>query len=314
MKFLAIDKILFFTPYSIGFALSLAVMFIFSMFHSKKRGFDRENTKTVFLVFIVLQLVFGRLIYVFFNRSQILFDSVDGFFIGLGPIFETWKGGFSSFGVVLGFMVSVLLVSKLKKFSFSKALGVFSCPFMLFYALLRLIQPLGNQGYGAWLESGFFPLAIKNNFDEWYVAIFFFEFVIFILAFLYMLFSKKAFNRGYFAMFVIACLQIFFESLHGDAQLRFEINHFIRAEMLLYLVLIVVLLIFKHIKIKKTKALIIDIIMLLLFAAFVIMAEFHEKIHLSDSVLYSLSFIGAVSSSLVFSLFPNELNSIEDSN
>lgn len=313
MQFLAVEKILFFTPYSIGFALSLAVFYAFALFYAKKQGFDRENLKTGFLIFLVLQLVFGRLIFVFFNRSQILFDSVDGFFIGFTPMLEVWKGGFASFGTVLAFIISSLALARLKRLKFSCVLSRNAVPFMLFYALLRLIQPLGNQGYGALLENGFFPLAIKNSFDEWYTSIFLFEFIVFGAVFLYMLFSKASFNRGYFAVFSIACMQIFFESVHADSQLRLESNHFIRAEMLLCLTLIIAFLIIKHIKIKKAKALIADIIMLLLFTVFVFMAEFHEKIPLSDALLYSLSLLGAVFSSLSFSFFPKELRCVKDS-
>lgn len=300
MLFHNIPNVWHISPYGIVFSLSM-LLFLLSLLFEKT--LNKAQAKSFFLVFAPLSLLLSRLIYVFFNHSSVLFDSVEGHFLGVLPVFAVWKGGLSYIGFLLGLIFSALLLKKRFRISFSLLLSSAAPGFALFFSALKFSQFFAHQGFGINLESGFFPFAIRNSYDEWYLAVFLFEGLAYLALFFYLLRSKKNTQKGFSVVFFVCTLQMFFETLRYDGVLRFSGNYFIRAEMVCFFILALVFLIIKAKKSKNAKHALLDFVCLFVCAGLIVLAEFHEKVPFPTLLLYGLSFASSLLAGIRLSHF-----------
>ena len=123
---------------------------------------------------------------------------------------------------------------------------------MLVIALCRFLEPLDGQGWGMLIEEGesFFPLAFKPyaDYDEWYYAIFFYEGLYALAAFLHLQFGKKKRADGQKALLalVLYCAaQVLFETLRRDIVVKWR---FVRVSQLFSVIVLALLLLMATIK------------------------------------------------------------------
>ena len=95
---------------------------------------------------------------------------------GFAALLRTDPATFSFFGLCLGLCLGVALAARLTGRAAAQIMDGFAPALAVFIALARMGEYfLGVQGSGSYVENEalcFFPLAVKNEWDEWYWAVF----------------------------------------------------------------------------------------------------------------------------------------------
>ena len=95
---------------------------------------------------------------------------------GFATLLRTDPATFSFFGLCLGLCLGVALAARLTGRAAAQTMDGFAPVLAAFIALARMGEYfLGVQGSGSYVENEalcFFPLAVKNEWDEWYWAVF----------------------------------------------------------------------------------------------------------------------------------------------
>ena len=149
------------------------------------------------------------------------FDYVKG--QGLAEFWRSVEPDMLSFyGGVGGVILAVFLASKLARVPAKTALDAFAVPGALMLAMARFAEfHLGLIGVGNYMDPEespfcFFPVAVTNEWDEWYLAVFMLEgavaLVIALLAFL----RRRSWDLPY-TLFWLCLTQIFCESLRAQS-------------------------------------------------------------------------------------------------
>jgi prolipoprotein diacylglyceryltransferase len=150
---------------------------------------------------------------------------------------------FSFIGACAGACLGTALSAKLTRQSVARALDAFAPAGALMAAVARAGEYcLGTLGVGQYMENGFFPIAVQNEWGEWFAAVFILEAVLALLcAAGSFLLSRKpsqpagtAFRR---TLFYLALPQIFSESLRAQSMKW----GFVRIEQVMCAVVVVAL-------------------------------------------------------------------------
>ena len=148
------------------------------------------------------------------------------FFLEMGPlsVINTRTGGFLLYGAVLGAMGAAALLARHEKVSVVYTLDELAAPGMLAILIGRLAECTTTEGVGTWVESDLwmrFPFAVKNEYDEWQLAVFLLEALIAAIILVVLLVRRYARGeRIMTALLLYACCQIVCESLRMDSCLR----------------------------------------------------------------------------------------------
>lgn len=163
------------------------------------------------LLYILLMLPFVRELGMFFQGVQV--DQL------------SYYGGLA--GVVLG----AFLAAKIAGIPSGRFLNIFAPAGAFMAAMARFAEYfLGTLGVGDYLEEGgFFPLAIANKWEEYYLAVFIFEGVFSLIAMVLAFAHRKEKDCFVRTLFYLCLPQIFCESLRNISISWL----FVRAEQLL---------------------------------------------------------------------------------
>ena len=146
------------------------------------------------LLSAALGFVLGKCVYVLCLLGRLLPRYGIAAFIRMAPT------EFSFVGMLLGAYLGVVLTAKIFRAPAAKLLDAYAPSFALLSACVKGSEYfLGMHGVGAYLENEqlyFFPLAVKNEWDEYFLAVFMLfalaALVIFVLALLFDGKTKKA--------------------------------------------------------------------------------------------------------------------------
>lgn len=114
---------------------------------------------------------------------------------GWGALFSLPYNGLAMGGAILGCLLALWLVARALKIPAFSLLDPAVMAGCLFAGVARMLEYGISFGQGAYVENPahqFFPLAVMNEWEEWYYAVFALEALIAFLCFLYALKMRKA--------------------------------------------------------------------------------------------------------------------------
>ena len=167
-----------------------------------------------FLIALPLRLVLSRA-FAFFAQLQYLLPT------------EGWMGlldmrpqGLSYIGAIAGLMLGGYLSELVCKLPRHRLLDPISSGALITLALSRLAEIMVSTGQGSYVENAslhFFPLAVENEWGEWYFAVFMLE-VLFALLILWetQRVARPSGERWQRALFLFFCSQMLCESLRAE--------------------------------------------------------------------------------------------------
>lgn len=205
------------TPFSLALALSVAAgLFVLFVFHKQWR--QSLDALSLFSLLAIPFAWIGARLYYCLARLTLYIE------IGLENIFKVQEGGFAIWGAILGVVLAALLVAKITGQRPVAFLDSIAPAGALTLALGRLAEGLSGEGYGPMVENikfAFFPLAISNEWGEWYFAIFVLEALTALILFAFLIRSNRKNGRSAHLFFIVYCTtQILYESLRRDSMLR----------------------------------------------------------------------------------------------
>lgn len=292
--------------YGVMVALGFCALWLALSTTQKRHQVKAHTATTLLMLGIPLSLVAGRFIYVLIRRSMVFYNPVDGAFLGLWPFFRLWEGGISLLGMLLGLIGAAALTTKTTAQPFHRLFDWLAAPAALLMAFLTGGAILAGEGYGEILEAPLFLFSLSNEFGESYRAVFLMEAIVYLViaGLLLSIKVQRPLGRGLSMLAMVACAQLFLESLHRDNYMRLESNGFIRVNQLLALCMLLVVLLYLTRKDGRSapKRVALSWGMLALTAVFVIGAEFYEKLPFPTLLLYSLSALSCMALALVLVL------------
>lgn len=202
-------------PYVICLVLAAVLSLLLFAMLCRKDAL-RKHTVWIFAPFaILLCIICARLFYFFTNLSFIWLN------YGIGFLLTGGLHDFAISGAILGALLAVALTAKCTGQS-SKAIRDALAPAgALMIALARLGEYFTGFGEGAYIESTalqFFPLAVVNEYGEWYAAIFMLEALLALCICIFLLLWKRPSqgDKGNMGLLLWGLTQIFCESFRSD--------------------------------------------------------------------------------------------------
>lgn len=209
------------TAYAAILALGAALVVPYAHIICKKRGLKPYTALDYACVALPVSLVCARLLFCLVNAELLLSES------GSGALFRLWEGGFALDGAMVGCVLAALIYAKCASQSPSRVLDAFAKPLALLLAISRMAECLTGEGRGMQLEGGalcFFPLAVQNAYDEWYLSVFTLEALaaLCILIALYACHKRLRADGDETLLFLMlfGASQVLLESLRSDNYLR----------------------------------------------------------------------------------------------
>lgn len=113
--------------YSLGIFIVIGILIAAFVIwqEGKKDGFDEEKSLDLLLLSLFLSIVTSRFVYSILNND-------------FKNILYFWKGGMDPYSAVIGFLVSIYLLTKLWKWSVFRVLDIFSLAATLCFSIIAL--------------------------------------------------------------------------------------------------------------------------------------------------------------------------------
>ena len=216
------------SAYLICMGVSAVLTALFTALLLKRNGVAGNRAYPAGALLLVLGVVLGfvgaKLLYFLLEMPIILMRGVLPF------LRETQLDELSYYGGVAGVTLAAFLTSKLLKLNTRHFLNTFAPAGAFMAAMSRFAEYyLGMLCVGDYLEESFFPLAVTNNWGEYYLAVFFLEAAFSLVMVVFALLRQKDRNCFVRTLFYLCAAQIFFESLRNQSISWL----FVRAEQLL---------------------------------------------------------------------------------
>ena len=237
----------------------------------------------------VFALIGAKLLY---YLAKIDFMVMNGW---LTSLVDLTAGTFSYYGGVAGFCLGVILTARLTRQKPMKLLDAFAPAGLLLAALARFgeyfLDGVGIRDMWYWEhpEQCFFPLAVSNEYGEWFYAVFMLEGLLTLCVLLLCLtcFKQKRFLRSLFYMCLI---QILCESLRPDSFTWL----FVKVEQLLCMLVCAGIVLVYCLKTSGVRARYMPFLLCFPVAGLFVLLEFafNGKIQLSHVLSYGLMFVG----------------------
>jgi phosphatidylglycerol:prolipoprotein diacylglycerol transferase len=233
-------------PYVACLAASALISFCVLFFDVRRNGLSLKTGFCFALTAIPLGIVGAKLFY-FFAKFELLYA-----LYGLGGLLRFRIGEFAFTGALLGMLAATAISALLTRRKPQKVMDAVAAASMLFLALARFGEYFVEFGTGPYVYNEsfqFFPLAVKNIYDEWYAAVFMLEGLIALILFL-LLFLRRfagAYHKSDVGLLLFVLSQVFCESLRAES-LKWG---FVRVQQLSCVVLAAVILVKYSIQILK---------------------------------------------------------------
>ena len=148
------------------------------------------------------------------------------FFMEVGPhsMLKMWNGGYALWGALGGAVLGAVIAARQTHQRPARLLDALAAPGALTIALCRLAEYFSGEGIGMYVEDErfcFFPLAVCNQYEEWYWAIFLLEALV-ALVILGVLLRRTRPEGDTARLFLIlySASQVLLESMRRDNFLR----------------------------------------------------------------------------------------------
>lgn len=159
------------TAYALALVAALAAGIAGLWLNCKRKGL-KENTAFVLAACALpLGLLCARVFYVLCRIS--LYGEM-----GMAEAAKLWNGGYALWGAILGVVLAAFLCSRMTGQPFAAVTDALVLPGAAVIGLCRFAEALNGEGIGMLVENEalqFFPLAIMNEWEEWYFAVFMLE-------------------------------------------------------------------------------------------------------------------------------------------
>ncbi|MBQ9264571.1 MAG: prolipoprotein diacylglyceryl transferase [Clostridia bacterium] len=265
-------------------AIVCAIAHYFLLKRQPKRGAQAVLT---LCLGIVLGTACARLIYCL---MQVQYIVADGF---LATLLSQNVAQLSYYGGCIGVILAVMLSAKITGQKALNALNLYAPAGALMAALARFAEiHLGTLCAGNYIENEsfcFFPLAIPNEWEEWYLAVFVLAGISYLVVFVFswIKFKDHCFLR---TVFYLCLPQILWESLRNQSIIWHE---FVRLEQLLCMVVMEVILVLYGIWSKGQKKRFLPAVTGLLCAGVFVAVEFAlDKSDLPRALSYAIMVLG----------------------
>lgn len=196
------------TVYLICLAVSVLLGASALLFANRRRVFSGA---VMAVLSLLLGYLGGRLVYLLIKIASLWPQ------YGLTFLFTYTHAQLAATGVMAGASLGVALGAALCGHSAKEALDRATPALLLTLALCRFSEYFAGIGVGRYVMTPwqqFFPLAVVNQYGEWYYAIFMLEGA---LALIVLLITLKRTNRFMCAMLLVCLAQIYCESLRAEA-------------------------------------------------------------------------------------------------
>ncbi len=247
--------------YGVIMAFSMLMGICLAFYTCKKKGLNTDIIFDLAITILPLAIVGARLYFC-------IFYGVDSFW----EIFEIWKGGMAIYGGVIGGVIGVFIVAKVKKISFIDLCDIAAPCLLLGQVIGRWGNFVNQEAYGYATDSlQFFPFSVYIDSctqsvcdcggNGWHLATFFYEsFANAIGVIILLIITNKVKQRGvvtasYFAYYGL--VRSIVEGLRTDSLmfLGLRVSQWLS---ILLIILGVAGLILIYIKNKNTQVLISD--------------------------------------------------------
>ena len=245
------------TPFSVAVFIGALLGSFLLLWLAKKTSLNEQA-----LLLLVLSLGTGIILgHALFAMTRVLIYPLD-YEHPISFILNPSVGGFMYLGVFGGGALAALLVSTIKKVSFSNLMSILLPALFLTLALVRFAEPLDLQGKGPVIDGFLFPFsyAPESEYpDDRYIPVFFYEglyaLVIMIWSTLNTLGKTGKPRTGRFFFILYLAGQMFFEVFRQDEYINAtSLITFIRLNQLFAAILLGIFLIHFAIKAKNNIA------------------------------------------------------------
>lgn len=144
--------------------------------------------------------------------------------VGLGSMLKMWNGGFALWGALGGAVLGAVIAARQTHQRPALLLDALAAPGALAIALCRLAEYFSGEGIGMYVEDErfcFFPLAVCNQYEEWYWAIFLLEaLVALVILGVLLRRARPAGDTARLFLILYSASQVLLESMRRDNFLR----------------------------------------------------------------------------------------------
>lgn len=159
------------TAYALCLVAALCAALALLAVQCRRLSLRPGTALTMALWMLPLGLVGARLFYCLARLS---------FFMEVGPhsMLKMWNGGYALWGALGGAVLGAVIAARQTHQRPARLLDALAAPGALTIALCRLAEYFSGEGIGMYVEDErfcFFPLAVCNQYEEWYWAIFLLE-------------------------------------------------------------------------------------------------------------------------------------------
>lgn len=204
------------TAYGLSLAAALLAGFALLMVRGRKMGLQTTALLDFVLLAVPLALMGARVFYVACRLG--LYSEM-----GAGEAVRMWHGGYALWGAIAGGVLAAFLCRK-KAGGMLRMMDAAAAPAALMIGLGRLAEVFNGEGIGMLVEQEglcFFPLAIQNEWGEWYYAIFMLEALAAFIILWVLLRQKAPEGKAAKTFFFLFCTcSLLIESLRRDQFLR----------------------------------------------------------------------------------------------
>ncbi|MBQ4639407.1 MAG: prolipoprotein diacylglyceryl transferase [Clostridia bacterium] len=205
------------TAYGLALVAALALGLALLAFNCKRKNLKENTAFTLAALSLPLGLVCARLFYVLCRIS--LYGEM-----GMAEAVKMWRGGYALWGAILGVVLAAAVSSRITKQPLSRLTDALVLPGAAVIALCRFAEALNGEGIGIQVENEalqFFPLAIMNEWEEWYFAVFMAEGLAALAVMLVLLAKKRRAGEDTKVFVWLFCTcSLLLESLRRDQFLR----------------------------------------------------------------------------------------------
>ena len=159
------------TAYALCLTAALCAALALLAVQCRRMSLRPGTALTMALWMLPLGLVGARLFYCLARLSFFME-------VGLGSMVKMWNGGYALWGALGGAVLGAVIAARQTRQRSALLLDALAAPGALAIALCRLAEYFSGEGIGMYVEDErfcFFPLAVCNQYEEWYWAIFLLE-------------------------------------------------------------------------------------------------------------------------------------------
>lgn len=215
------------TAYALCLVIALAAGMLLLAAQCRRKRLKADTAFLLSLLGLPLGLVGARLLYVV-CRADLYGE------IGMMEALRLWHGGFALWGAMGGAALAALITARITRQPAVKLLDALSAPAALMICLSRMAEYFNGEGVGLMVEEPalqFFPLAVMNEWEEWYFAIFVAEALAALIIMIVLLVRRRPDGHDAKLFTLLFCTSsILLESLRRDQFLRLIV--FVRVNQL----------------------------------------------------------------------------------